>query len=97
MLSPVIELFGFLCTILAYVIGIINLPVTLAIFGIYAAFGALLTVITFTTRNFLSEYKVRMWDIVKAYSACCFQLLLQMVQRFFCRCFLLSLQWLLAV
>lgn len=70
MLSPAIELFGFLCTILAYVIGIINLPVTLAIFGIYAAFGALLTVITFTTRNFLSEYKVRMWDIVKAFLLC---------------------------
>ena len=70
MLSPLIELFGFICTLLAYFIGIINLPVTIAIFVIYAAFGALLTVISFTTRNFLSKRKVRFGDIVKAFLLC---------------------------
>ncbi|MGN0414735.1 MAG: glycosyltransferase [Agathobacter sp.] len=70
MLSPIIELFGFLCTILAYVVGIINLPVTVAIFVIYAVFGALLTVITFTTRNFLSEHRVKLCDILRAFLFC---------------------------
>lgn len=70
MLSPVIELFGLVCTILAYLVGIINLPVTIAIFLIYSVYGALLTVITFTTRNFLSEHKGKMVDILKAFLFC---------------------------
>ena len=70
MLSPFIELFGTICTILAYMVDIINLPVMIAIFIIYAVFGALLTVISFTTRNFLSKQRVKFTDIIRACLLC---------------------------
>jgi len=70
MLSPFIELFGMIITILAYVAGVLDLPIMLALFLIYAMFGSMLTVISFISRNFLSKQRVKFGDIIKAFLLC---------------------------
>lgn len=70
MLSPFIELVGWICTVLAYFAGVLNIEVMLALFLIYAVFGSLLTVISFTSRNFLSNQRVKFWDIIRAFLLC---------------------------
>lgn len=70
LLSPVIELLGLLVTFLAYVFGLLNLRYVIALFLIYALFGAMLTVISFVTRNYLSSIRVRPVDILKAFLLC---------------------------
>ena len=70
LLSPVIELMGLLVTFLAYVFGLLNLKYVLALFLIYALFGSMLTVISFITRNYLSDIRVRPVDILKAFLLC---------------------------
>lgn len=70
LLSPFIELFGIIVTILAYCIGILNLPTMLALFFIYAVFGSVLTVISFVSRNFLSKQGVKYKDVIKAFLLC---------------------------
>nr|WP_325199494.1 glycosyltransferase [uncultured Oscillibacter sp.] len=70
LLSPVIELLGMLVTFLAYVFGLLNLRYVITLFLIYALFGAMLTVISFVTRNYLSSVRVRPVDILKAFLLC---------------------------
>ena len=70
LLSPLIELLGVICTILAHVVGVLNLQVTIALLLIYAFFGAMMTVISFTSRNFLSNQRVRFTDIIRAFLLC---------------------------
>ena len=70
LLSPLIELLGVICTILAHVVGVLNLLVTIALLLIYAFFGAMMTVISFTSRNFLSNQRVRFTDIIRAFLLC---------------------------
>lgn len=70
LLSPVIELLGLLATLLAYASGLLNLRYVLALFLIYALFGSLLTVISFVTRNYLSDVRVRPADVLKAFLLC---------------------------
>lgn len=70
LLSPVIELLGIGVTFLAYVFGLLNLNYTALFFLIYALFGSILTVISFTTRNFLSDAKTSFGDVVKAFLLC---------------------------
>ena len=70
LLSPVIELLGLLVTFLAHVFGLLNLRYVLVLFLVYALFGAMLTVISFITRNYLSSIRVRPVDILKAFLLC---------------------------
>lgn len=70
LLSPLIELLGLGVTLLAYVFGLLNLRYMVLVFLIYALFGAALTVISFVTRNFLSNVRVRPIDILKAFLLC---------------------------
>lgn len=70
MLSPVIELLGLLVTGLAFGFGLLNVPYMILLFSVYALFGALLTVISFVTRNYLSNNRVRFGDVVKAFLLC---------------------------
>ena len=70
LLSPVIELLGMAVTLLAYIFGLLNLKYMILLFGIYALFGAILTVISFITRNYLSDIRVRPIDILKAFLLC---------------------------
>lgn len=70
LLSPIIELLGLLITVLAYAFGLLNWKYMVVLFLVYALFGAMLTVIEFVTRNYLSSLRVRKRDIVKAFLLC---------------------------
>lgn len=70
LLSPFIELLGLLVTLLAYAYGLLSLRYMIALFLVYALFGAMLTVISFITRNYLSSIRVRGVDILKAFLLC---------------------------
>lgn len=70
LLSPIIELLGIGATLLAYAFGLLNLKYTVLFFLIYALFGSMLTVISFTTRNFLDDAKTSFGDMVKAFLLC---------------------------
>lgn len=70
LLSPIIELLGLLLTFLCYAFGLLDLWHMAVFFLIYALFGAMLTVISFITRNYLSSIHVRAVDILKAFLLC---------------------------
>lgn len=67
LLSPFIELIGLFITLLAMVFGLLNVRYMLFFLAAYALFGSMLTIISFLTRNYLSEAKIRKWDIVRAF------------------------------
>lgn len=89
LLSPIVELFGLCVTVLAYIFGLIDLRFTILLFLVYALFGAILTVISFLTRNYLSDHRIRFTDVLRA-------LLLCVPENVFIR-FLLSWTRLLAI
>lgn len=66
LLSPFIELIGFFITLLAWAFGLLNIQYMLFFFLAYALFGSMLTIISFLTRNSLSDAKIRKMDIVRA-------------------------------
>jgi len=70
LLSPIIELFGIVITVLAYLFGLLNLKYMAIFFLVYALFGSMLTVISFLTRNFLSSTRIRFGDVIKAFLLC---------------------------
>lgn len=70
LLSPFIELTGMVVTLLATAFGLLNIKFMIIFFLIYALFGSMLTVISFLTRNFLSDSKVKFIDVIKAFLLC---------------------------
>ena len=70
LLSPFIEVAGLFITLLAFAFGLLNTQYMLIFFLIYALFGSLLTVISFTARNFVSNTKMSLNDIFKALLIC---------------------------
>lgn len=67
LLSPFIEVIGLFITILASVFGLLNVRYMVFFFGAYALFGSMLTIISFLTRNYLSDAKVRKRDVARAF------------------------------
>ena len=61
---------GLLVTFLAYVYHLVSLRYMLTLLLIYALFGSMLTVISFVTRNYLSNIRVRSVDVLKAFLLC---------------------------
>lgn len=70
LLSPIIELAGMTLSVLAYTFHLLDLRYMLLFFLVYALFGSMLTVISFITRNFLSDHQVCFSDIIKAFLLC---------------------------
>ncbi|MGM9568094.1 MAG: hypothetical protein ACI3W6_07960 [Clostridia bacterium] len=68
--SPLIEVLGIFITILAYCFGLLNVKYMIVLFLVYACFGSMLTLISFLTRNFLSDIRIRKRDILKAFLIC---------------------------
>ena len=68
--SPLIEVLGIFITILAYCFGLLNVKYMIVLFLVYACFGSMLTIISFLTRNFLSDIRIRKRDILKAFLIC---------------------------
>lgn len=67
LLSPFIEVVGLFITLLATVFGLLNFHYMIFFFLAYALFGSMLTIISFLTRNSLSDAKIRKRDIVRAF------------------------------
>ncbi len=70
MLSPFIELFGMGIVVVAYFNGMLSFPMMFSLFLIYALFSAMLTVLSFVSRNYLSEHRVKFKDVIKAIFLC---------------------------
>jgi len=70
LLSPFIELFGIVITVLVYLFDLINIKYMIMLFLAYGFFGAMLTVISFLARNFLSDTKISFGDVIKAFLLC---------------------------
>ena len=85
LLSPAIELFGILVTLLAYSFGLLDVKYMLTLLVVYAVFGSMLTLISFLTRNFLSDVRIRKRDVLKAFLICipenlCLRFLLEWIR-----------------
>lgn len=74
LLSPFIEVFGVLTMILAFFVDLINIPFMLLFFGIYAVFGAVLSITAFLARIHTIDLKVSFKDTMKALSLCLFEI-----------------------
>lgn len=70
LLSPFIEIGGLLFIALASLFGLLNSFYMVIFFFIYVLFGSLLTIISFLTRSFLSDTKIRFGDVIKAFLLC---------------------------
>lgn len=70
LLSPFIELIGIGVTLLAVMFGLVEFKNMAIFFFVYIFFGAILTVISFLTRAFLSDVKIDKKDVVKAFILC---------------------------
>ena len=66
LLSPVIELFGIATMVLAAVFNFINVPFMLMFFGIYAVFGAVMSLTAFFSRVQTRDLRLTALDIVRA-------------------------------
>ena len=74
LLSPYIEVFGLLTIGLAYAVNLINEPFMILFFIIYAAFGCILTLISFFSRLYMQNMRISLRDAIKAVFLCGFEL-----------------------
>ena len=66
LLSPYIEVFGILTIILSYVVNLVNEPFMILFFLVYAAFGCILTLISFFSRLYMRKMRISWKDVLKA-------------------------------
>lgn len=74
LLSPFIEIFGIFTMILAFIIGLINIPFMIVFFLIYAFFGCIMTLTAFFSRMYTQNLTVTPGDALKACFLCLFEL-----------------------
>ncbi|MCR1839172.1 glycosyltransferase family 2 protein [Murimonas intestini] len=70
LLSPVIEVFGLLTMVLAFCLGLLNLPFMIEFFLIYSVYGAILTMTAFFQRIYTQGLKISAADTAKAVWIC---------------------------
>jgi len=68
--SPIIEIFGLLVTLLAWWVGLLNVPFMLRFFLLYALYGSILTITAFFQRIYTQNLKISTGDIIKACFVC---------------------------
>ncbi|HIW76291.1 glycosyltransferase [Gordonibacter sp.] len=66
LLSPMIELFGLATVALAFAFNFINVPFMIMFFGIYAVFGAVMSLTAFFSRVQTRDLKLSAGDVVRA-------------------------------
>ncbi|MDD6767789.1 MAG: glycosyltransferase [Coriobacteriaceae bacterium] len=66
LLSPFIELFGILSLLLGAAFGFVNLPFMVLFFGIYALFGAVMSLTAFFSRVQTRDLSISVADILRA-------------------------------
>ena len=70
LLSPFIEIVGVASMFLALAVNLINIPFMLIFFGIYAAFGSVITMTSFFARIQTIDLKISFKDFLKALTLC---------------------------
>lgn len=70
LLSPWIELFGVLVTILAVATGYLNLPFMIRFYLLYTVYGSVLTITAFFQRIYTQRLKISRLDMLKAVGIC---------------------------
>lgn len=70
LLSPYIEAFGIICTIVAIYFNLINVRYMLTIMYIYVIFSGIMSLAAFFARVHSMSVKIHFWDIVKAIGLC---------------------------
>ncbi|MBQ2977713.1 MAG: glycosyltransferase [Clostridia bacterium] len=68
--SPVIELFGILTIVTAYLVDLLNVPFMLIFFAVYAVFGAVLSLTAFFARIQTIDLTLTFRDVLKAILLC---------------------------
>lgn len=74
LLSPFIEIFGVFTMVLAYFMGLINVPFMVMLFLIYALFGVVLSLTAFFSRMYTADLKISFGDVMKAIALCFFEI-----------------------
>lgn len=70
LLSPYIEVFGVLVTILASLVDFLNVPFMFLYLGIYVAYSAVLSLTAFFARVYTIDMKLEFMDVLKAIGLC---------------------------
>lgn len=70
LLSPLIELFGLIVTLVAYVVGLLDFSFMIKFFILYVVYGSILTITAFIQRIYTQNLKVRWVDFIKACIIC---------------------------
>ena len=70
LLSPYIEVFGVLTTLLAFAVDLINVPFMVLFFGIYVVYSAILSLTAFFARIHTIDLKLYFTDALKAVGLC---------------------------
>jgi cellulose synthase/poly-beta-1,6-N-acetylglucosamine synthase-like glycosyltransferase len=73
LLSPYIEVFGILSMVIAFLLDLLNFRFALLFMGIYAAFGAILSLTSFFARTQTLDLKLSILDVLKAVGLCFFE------------------------
>lgn len=66
LLSPFIEIIGLIFIGISWFVGLLSVRYMILFFAVYAIFGATLTMISFLSRNFVSDVKISTKDMIKA-------------------------------
>jgi len=74
LLSPFIELFGFIAMIIAWIIDLLNVRFMILFFMIYAVFSAILSLSAFFSRVYTTGMKLSITDSLKAVLLCFIEL-----------------------
>lgn len=70
LLSPFIELFGIVITIISFMVNLININFMIIFFLLYTAFGALLSLTIFLARVYIQDSKLSFIDLIRALMLC---------------------------
>jgi len=73
LLSPYIEVFGVFSVILAYLLDMLNVRFAMFFLGIYAVFGAVMSLTSFFARTQTLDLKLSFGDVLKAIGLCFFE------------------------
>ena len=72
-LMPFIEFFGILFIILASYMELLNYRFMIMLFGLYAVYGGILSLSSFSQHIYINRFKLSFFDIIKAMLLCVFE------------------------
>lgn len=73
LLSPYIEIFGLITTLMAFAVDLINVPFMILFFLVYVIYSAILSLTAFFTRIHTIDLKLTVMDVIKAIGLCAFE------------------------